>query len=95
MKVSGAIKIFQCLESLHGLRYTKFLGDGNSKVYKAVNEMLPYEDTDISPGYYTTRAMEVADRERLRKANYDNLQKSKEARVKRHKKYILEDNFVG
>ncbi|GFX89032.1 hypothetical protein TNCV_2853321 [Trichonephila clavipes] len=38
------------------------------------------------------RAMETADRERLRKANYDILQNSKRARVKkRHKKCTLED----
>ncbi|GFW65274.1 hypothetical protein TNCV_395401 [Trichonephila clavipes] len=46
-------------------------------------------------GFYTARAMEAADRERLRKANYDILQNSKEARVKkRHKKCILEDTLV-
>ncbi|GFT32313.1 uncharacterized protein TNCV_4483521 [Trichonephila clavipes] len=47
MEVSGAIEIFQRTESLHDLRYTKFLGDGDSKAYKAVNEMQPYEDTSI------------------------------------------------
>ncbi|GFX74323.1 hypothetical protein TNCV_3452711 [Trichonephila clavipes] len=45
MEVSGAIEIFQRTESLHGLRYTKFWGDGDSRAYKAVNEMLPYVDT--------------------------------------------------
>ncbi|GFX74097.1 putative kolobok-17 hm [Trichonephila clavipes] len=39
MEVSGAIKIFQCSESLHGLQYTKFLGDDDSKAYKTVNEI--------------------------------------------------------
>ncbi|GFY12258.1 putative DD41D transposase [Trichonephila clavipes] len=39
--------------------------------------------------------METAHRERLRKANYDILQNSKEARVKkRHKKCILEDTLT-
>ncbi|GFV92022.1 uncharacterized protein LOC100901629 [Trichonephila clavipes] len=38
------------------------------------------------------RAMETADQETLRKANYDILQNSKEAKVKkRHKKCILEN----
>ncbi|GFW87648.1 hypothetical protein TNCV_4486131 [Trichonephila clavipes] len=37
----------------------------------------------IFPGFYTARAMGTADRERLRKANYDILQNSKEARVKK------------
>ncbi|GFU29487.1 uncharacterized protein TNCV_1994281, partial [Trichonephila clavipes] len=49
----------------------------------------------ILPGFYTARAMETADRERLRKANYDILQNSKEARVKKiHKKCILEDTLA-
>ncbi|GFY33704.1 uncharacterized protein TNCV_4594161 [Trichonephila clavipes] len=47
MEVSGAIEIFQRSESLHGLRYTKFLGDGDSRAYKVVNEMRPYRDTGI------------------------------------------------
>ncbi|GFT71238.1 uncharacterized protein TNCV_3002301 [Trichonephila clavipes] len=46
MEVSGVIEIFQRSESLYGLRYIKFLGDGDSRAYKAVNEMQPYGDTD-------------------------------------------------
>ncbi|GFU00625.1 uncharacterized protein LOC100901629 [Trichonephila clavipes] len=42
MEVSGAIEIFQRSESLYGLRYTKFLGDGDARAYNAVNEMQPY-----------------------------------------------------
>ncbi|GFW80656.1 uncharacterized protein TNCV_3235081 [Trichonephila clavipes] len=37
MEVSVAIEIFQRSESFHGQRYTKFLGDGDSRAYKAVN----------------------------------------------------------
>ncbi|GFX83803.1 uncharacterized protein TNCV_350671 [Trichonephila clavipes] len=47
MEVLGAMEIFQRSESLHGLRYTKFLGDSDSRAYKAVNEMQPYGDTGI------------------------------------------------
>ncbi|GFT45336.1 uncharacterized protein TNCV_1970231 [Trichonephila clavipes] len=47
MKVSGVIEIFQLSESLHGLRYTKCLGDGDARANKAVNEMQPYGDTGI------------------------------------------------
>ncbi|GFU56298.1 uncharacterized protein LOC100901629 [Trichonephila clavipes] len=47
MEVPGAIEIFQRSESLHGLRYTKFLGNGDARAYKAVNEMLPYGDIGI------------------------------------------------
>ncbi|GFU72828.1 uncharacterized protein TNCV_2782931 [Trichonephila clavipes] len=42
MEVSGVTEIFQVSESLYGLRYTKFLGDGDARAYKAVNEMQPY-----------------------------------------------------
>ncbi|GFX81118.1 uncharacterized protein TNCV_1911101 [Trichonephila clavipes] len=41
MEVTGAIEIFQRSEILHGLRYTKFLSDGDTRAYKAVNEMQP------------------------------------------------------
>ncbi|GFW99569.1 uncharacterized protein TNCV_3418021 [Trichonephila clavipes] len=47
IEISGTIEIFQRSESLHGLRYTKFLGDGDSRAYKAVNEMQPYGDIGI------------------------------------------------
>ncbi|GFX74324.1 hypothetical protein TNCV_3452721 [Trichonephila clavipes] len=50
---------------------------------------------DITGAITTARAMEAADRERLRKANNDILQNSKEARVKRrHKKCILQDTLA-
>ncbi|GFU16845.1 uncharacterized protein TNCV_923441 [Trichonephila clavipes] len=47
IEVSGTIEIFQRSESLHGLRRTKFSGEGESRAYKAVSEMQPYEDTGI------------------------------------------------
>ncbi|GFS96101.1 uncharacterized protein TNCV_3309181 [Trichonephila clavipes] len=53
------------------------------------------ETLGLFPCFYTARAMKAADRERLRKANYDILQNSKEARVKRrHNKCILEVTLV-
>ncbi|GFU26644.1 hypothetical protein TNCV_1837541 [Trichonephila clavipes] len=125
------IGIFQRSESLHSLRYTKCLGDGDARAYKAVNEMQPYGDMGIRnlkcvgyvdkwmgtrlralklkmkgtlkteilesiafynqgnitkshalatlcilPDFYTARAMETANRERLRKLDYDTLQNS-------------------
>ncbi|GFY18979.1 hypothetical protein TNCV_3876671 [Trichonephila clavipes] len=47
LEVSEAIEIFQRFESLHGLQYTKFSGDGDTRAYKAVNEMQPYGDIGI------------------------------------------------
>lgn len=52
------------------------------------------EELGLSPGFYTTRAMHAADRERLRKANYDIQQRTKEARIiRRQKKCRLEDKL--
>ncbi|GFS60757.1 uncharacterized protein TNCV_2001611 [Trichonephila clavipes] len=39
--------IFKHSESLHGLRYTKFWGHGDSRAYKAIKKMQPYGDTGI------------------------------------------------
>ncbi|GFV28353.1 uncharacterized protein TNCV_4600061 [Trichonephila clavipes] len=47
MEVSEGIEIFHRSKSLHGLRYNKFLRDGYSRAYKAVNEMQPYRDIGI------------------------------------------------
>ncbi|GFX78987.1 uncharacterized protein TNCV_3912751 [Trichonephila clavipes] len=49
MEVPGAIEDFQLSENLHGLslRCTKFWEDGDSRAYKAVNEMQPYGDIGI------------------------------------------------
>ncbi|GFT72135.1 hypothetical protein TNCV_2272361 [Trichonephila clavipes] len=47
VEVSGAIEIFQRSESLQGLRYTKLLGYGDARAYKAVNEMKPYGNIGI------------------------------------------------
>ncbi|GFW84690.1 uncharacterized protein TNCV_2597351 [Trichonephila clavipes] len=44
MEVSGAIETFQRSESVHGLRFSKFLEDGDFRAYKAVKEMQLYGD---------------------------------------------------
>ncbi|GFX71902.1 transposable element Tc1 transposase [Trichonephila clavipes] len=47
MEVEGAFRIFNRSEVLHNLRYTQYLGDGDSKAYKAVLESKPYKDVNI------------------------------------------------
>ncbi|GFW91115.1 uncharacterized protein TNCV_1759891 [Trichonephila clavipes] len=47
LEVSGAIEIFQRFESLQGMQYTKFLGEGDARAYKAVNEMQAYGERNI------------------------------------------------
>lgn len=44
MESHGAVTIFERSKSLHSLRYVKFLGDGDSRAYKAVCEAKPYGD---------------------------------------------------
>lgn len=39
---AGALSIFQRSEELHGVRYIKYLGDGNSKGFLAVRAAKPY-----------------------------------------------------
>ncbi|GFW76805.1 uncharacterized protein TNCV_59031 [Trichonephila clavipes] len=46
-EVEGALLIFNRSEVLHNLRYTQYLGDGDSKAYKAVLESKPYKDVNI------------------------------------------------
>ncbi|GFW65213.1 uncharacterized protein TNCV_394791 [Trichonephila clavipes] len=47
MEVEGALRIFNRSEVLHNLRYTQYLGDGDSKAYKAVLESKPYKEVNI------------------------------------------------
>ncbi|GFS72064.1 uncharacterized protein TNCV_4213461 [Trichonephila clavipes] len=47
MEVEGALRIFNRSEVLHNLKYTQYLGDGDSKAYKAVLESKPYKDVNI------------------------------------------------
>lgn len=45
MEVAGALKIFGRSEELHGVRYVKYLGDGDSKAFMAVKAQMPYGDS--------------------------------------------------
>ncbi len=47
MESAGAVILWGRSISKHKLRYTTFVGDGDSKSYKSVKEMKPYGDTEI------------------------------------------------
>ncbi|GFW99565.1 uncharacterized protein TNCV_3417981 [Trichonephila clavipes] len=47
MEVEGALRTFHRSKVLHNLQYTQYLGDGDSKPYKAVLEYKPYKDVNI------------------------------------------------
>lgn len=42
MEVDGIIEMFKRSESLYGVRYKNYIGDGDSKVFKSVCEAQPY-----------------------------------------------------
>ncbi|GFX93089.1 uncharacterized protein TNCV_140331 [Trichonephila clavipes] len=44
MKVAGALSIFQRSQSLYNVRYTKYLGDGDSKAFTSIVENKVYGD---------------------------------------------------
>ncbi|XP_071040204.1 uncharacterized protein [Parasteatoda tepidariorum] len=45
MEVDGMLKIFQRSEKLHGLKYTNYIGDCDSKTYLALSKNNPYGDS--------------------------------------------------
>lgn len=42
MEVDGMVEMFRRSQALHGVRYTNYIGDGDSKTFKAVLEHQPY-----------------------------------------------------
>ena len=44
MEASGALKIFERSEEKYGVRYTKYLGDGDSRGFRTVVGRKPYDD---------------------------------------------------
>lgn len=44
MEVDGMLKIFQRSETLHGAKYTNYIGDGDSKTFLALSKKNPYGD---------------------------------------------------
>lgn len=47
MESAGAITIFKRSQNLHKLRYTGYIGDGDSNSYKSVTDSAPYGNTKI------------------------------------------------
>lgn len=48
MEVAGALILFQRSIERYGVRYTEYLGDGDSSAYKSVAEAKPYGDCTIN-----------------------------------------------
>lgn len=47
METAAAVNIFHRSQEKYGVRYTRFLGDGDSKAYKAVCESKPYGNIQV------------------------------------------------
>lgn len=47
MEASIIVEGFKTSEALYGVRYAKFIGDGDSNVYKKMLEQRPYKDLTV------------------------------------------------
>ncbi|XP_032689786.1 uncharacterized protein LOC116853045 [Odontomachus brunneus] len=47
MEVDAVIEMFQRSEELHGLKYSHYVGDGDSKTFKGILDSNPYENLDV------------------------------------------------
>lgn len=48
MEVDVVVEMFSRSETLHGLKYCNYIGDGDSKTFKNIVETQPYADITIS-----------------------------------------------
>lgn len=44
MEVDAIVEMFSRSESLHGLKYCNYVGDGDSKTFKGITDAQPYKD---------------------------------------------------
>ena len=44
MEVDGIIEMFTRFEELHNVKYTTYIGDGDTKTFKSLLDMQPYGD---------------------------------------------------
>lgn len=47
MEVDSVIEMFARSESVHGLKYANYIGDGDSKTFKGIMDSKPYADLDV------------------------------------------------
>jgi len=47
MEVDAVIEMFQQSEKLHGLKYSHYVGDGDSKTFKGILDSNPHENLDV------------------------------------------------
>lgn len=47
MEVDSVVEMFRRSETLHQLKYTHYIGDGDSKTFKGITDAKPYEDFTV------------------------------------------------
>ena len=47
MEVDAIIEMFGCSETLFGVKYANYVGDGDSKTYPSICKAVPYEDLAV------------------------------------------------
>ncbi|XP_039307368.1 uncharacterized protein LOC120358202 [Solenopsis invicta] len=47
MEVDAVVEMFQRSETLHGMKYANYVGDGDSKTFKGILEKHPYENFEV------------------------------------------------
>ena len=52
MEVDADIEIFQRSESLHNLKYTNYVGDGDSKTFKGMLDSEPHKEFTVQKKDY-------------------------------------------
>ncbi|GFN85805.1 aminopeptidase n [Plakobranchus ocellatus] len=106
MEADSAVTIFKRCVDLHKLRYTRYIGDGDTNSFKKVHESKPYEDFPIekieayssilenlglSPGIYTGKYVQSKDNLRIKNARRKASEASLEARRAKRKAKKAQD----
>lgn len=47
MEVDTVVEMFERSETLHGIKYANYIGDGDSKTFKGIMEKNPYENFEV------------------------------------------------
>lgn len=47
MEVDAVVEMFKRSETLHGVKYVNYIGDGDSKTYTGIVNAAPYENTAV------------------------------------------------
>lgn len=72
MEVDAVIEIFERSVEKHGVKYVKYIGDGDSKTFKGILDINPYDDDPVVEKKECVGHVQKYMGSRLRKAKKDN-----------------------